>query len=719
MKKICKVLLVAFAIVMLLQSTVFATVPYGTYTYSQGDTKKLESPTAYVPDMVVDSAYIGLVNPNDDRIKELKDPSDIFVAPDEKVYIVDKGENRVVVLDRYFKREFEISDFINDQGVPDSFSSPSGCFVDDTYIYVCDTNNNRIVLFDLQGNYVKIIGKPESSLFDEGAIYKPVACAVDDYGRIFVVSSTTYQGIIVLNLEGDFFGFIGATKVSISALEILWRKFQTSAQRESSKEYVSMEFNNITIDKDNFIYVTTSNLDTAKQQQAIINKDTSSDYAPVRKLNASGADVMKRNGFYPPSGEVVTDRGINLVVTGASRIVDVAVGPEGTWSIIDEKRSKVFTYDENGNLLFVFGDKFGTQIGNIDSVASIQYQGSKILLLDKTNKNIVVFRRTEYADLLMQALRHNNERKYDATIDDWMEILKRNNNFDSAYIQIGKSLYRQGQYEEAMEYYKAAMDTENYSEAYKEIRKEWANKFFWIIPIVIVAVCIVLGKFFGFAAKVNKRTALKVGRKSIKEELLYAFHIIFHPFDGFWDLKHEQRGSVRSAFVILLTTVLVYFYNTIGQGYIFNPRPSSTFNIMSAITAVVAPLLLWVIANWCLTTLFEGEGSMKDIFIAACYCLTPLAILIFPVTLISNILTASEGGIISMVQTIAYIWMGLLLFCAMMITHDYSVGKNIITCVATVAGMAFIMFIGILFSSLMGKIVSFVTNIIVEINYRL
>ena len=140
---------------------------------------------------------------------------------------------------------------------------------------------------------------------------------------------------------------------------------------------------------------------------------------------------------------------------------------------------------------------------------------------------------------------------------------------------------------------------------------------------------------------------------------------------------------------------------------------------MSAITAVVAPLLLWVVANWCLTTLFEGEGSMKDIFIAACYCLTPLVLLIFPVTLISNILTASEGGIISMVQTIAYIWMGLLLFCAMMITHDYSVGKNIITCVVTVAGMAFIMFIGILFSSLMGKIISFVTNIIVEINYRL
>ncbi|MBQ5832957.1 MAG: YIP1 family protein, partial [Selenomonadales bacterium] len=215
------------------------------------------------------------------------------------------------------------------------------------------------------------------------------------------------------------------------------------------------------------------------------------------------------------------------------------------------------------------------------------------------------------------------------------------------------------------------------------------------------------------------RTALKVGRKSLKEELLYAFHVIVHPFDGFWDLKHEKRGSIRSAFTILLITILVYFYNTIGQGYIFNPRPSTAFNLMGALAAVVAPLLLWVVANWCLTTLFEGEGSMKDIFIAYCYCLTPLPLLILPATIASNFLIENEGGIITLLTSFAYIWMILLLFFAMMVTHDYSVGKNILTCVSSIVGMAFLMFIGILFSSLVGKMISFVTNIIVEINYRL
>lgn len=710
MKKIFKnILLSVLAAVTILPSAIAASTPYATYTYSS-DGDVLVSPAAYVPDQVITSSSMGLEVAFDD-------PRDLFIGPDEKLYLVDAANNRVIVSDRYYNFLFEIKEFTNEHGVPDSFNNPSGVFVNEENIYVCDTDNNRIIKFDTEGNYEKIIKKPESNLFEEGSIYKPVACAVDQYGRLFVVSSTTYQGIIVINDDADFYGFIGAQKVAISALEIIWRKIQTDEQRSQSEQYVSTEFNNITIDENNFIYVTTSSIDEAKQQSAIRGKDKSSDYAPVKKLNASGADVMKRNGFYPPSGEIGFSTLSTDTIVGASKVIDCAVGPEGTWSIIDEKRSKVFTYDDNGNLLFIFGD-IGIQTGNIGSVEAIAYQGSKILLLDKTNDNIVVYRRTEYGDLLLQAIQHDNERKYDMTIDDWTEVLKRNNNFDAAYIQIGKALYRQGKYEEAMEYYKSAYETENYSDAWKEIRKEWATKYFWTIPVVLVAAFLLLGKFFGYASKVNTRAALKVGRKSLKEELLYAFHVIFHPFDGFWDLKHEKRGSMRSASVILIVTILVYFYNSIGKGYIFNPYTSYS-DIFGAASAVLAPLLLWVVANWCLTTLFEGEGSMSDIFIASCYCLTPLILLIFPSTLLSHVLAANESGILTLMGSFAYLWLGILLVLGMMVTHDYSVGKNLLTCLATIVGMAFIMFIGILFTSLMAKIVMFITQIVEEIAFRL
>ena len=708
MKRLSQVLLTVLALLMMLTTVVGAAAPYATYTYSS--TKfVLNSPEAYVPDMVVNSSYMGLT-------KALDDPRDLFVGPDENVYLVDAKNARVICLDRYLKVRFEIANFVNSHGVPDKFSDPSGVFVNDKYIYVCDSNNNRIVMFHLDGTFYKVIPQPVSDLFDEGAIYKPVAVAVDSYGRLFVVSSTTYQGIIVMSDDGGFHGFIGAAKVEISPIEILWRSLQTDAQRELSSAYIPTEYNNITIDEDNFIYITTDAPTDSEQMKSIQNK--SGENAAVKKLNASGADVMRRNGFFGPGGEVAPSTSSLNAITGASRIIDAAVGPEGTWSIIDEKRSKVYTYDKDGACLFIFGDK-GIQTGNIENIEAIAYQGSKILLLDKSKDCITVYRRTEYGDLLIDALAHQNARIYDVAIDDWTEILKRNNNYDAAYIGIGKALYRSGDYEEAMEYYRAAFDTTNYSNAFKEVRKGILSKWLVVLVIGVVLVCVLIGKFFGYAGKINKKAQLKVGRKSLKEEMLYPFHLIFHPFDGFWDLKHEKRGSVRSAFLILVITIAAFTYQGVGTGYIFNPRQSGYLNIFGQILSVSVPLLLWVVANWCLTTLFEGEGSLKDIFVAACYSLTPMPLLIIPSVILSNVLAASEVQIINLLVDVAFVWMFVLLFLGMMVTHDYSMLKNVATTVGTIVGMAFIMFLALLFSSLMAKIVGFISGIIVEINYRM
>ena len=171
MKRITSLLLCALLLMSVLAVTASANAPYATYTYSaQGQV--LTSPTAYVPDTVVDSSYMG-VSP------AIDDPRDLFIGPDLKVYIVDAANNRVVVLDRYYKLQFYITNFTNEHGVPDSFNNPSGVFVNETNIYVCDTDNNRIIMFDTEGNYIKIIPKPESSLFEEGSIYKPIACVAD------------------------------------------------------------------------------------------------------------------------------------------------------------------------------------------------------------------------------------------------------------------------------------------------------------------------------------------------------------------------------------------------------------------------------------------------------------------------------------------------------------------------------------------------------------
>ena len=135
--------------------------------------------------------------------------------------------------------------------------------------------------------------------------------------------------------------------------------------------------------------------------------------------------------------------------------------------------------------------------------------------------------------------------------------------------------------------------------------------------------------------------------------------------------------------------------------------------------SVVLPVALWVLSNWCLTTLFDGEGSLKDVYIATCYALTPLPLFVIPLTIVSNFVALDEIALISMLLTIAYVWTGFLIFFGMMTIHDYTLGKNVIISIFTLLGVAIIMFIAMLFTGLIQKVVTFVYNIVVEIQFRI
>ena len=725
MKKITAIIALVFAIIMIVSVPVGASSPYQTYTYSV-DKTPLYSPDAYTPEGTgtVTSADMGLETP-------LKDPTDLVVGKDGYIYIADSGNNRIVCLDRHYKVKFTLDTFVNKWGNPDRLSGPQGVFVTADTIYVCDTGNQRIVKFNLDGSFKQIIEAPSSELFEEGQTYKPTAIAVDQYGRLFVIAGVN-QGLMFLTSEGEFIKFIGARTVSIDVWSAFWRRFQSKEQREeASASYVPTELNNVTITDDGFIYVTVSPTtdDKSSMLAAIEGKSKSGDYAPVKLLNASGEEIMRRNGFWPPSGEidVVSDKekeeseGRAGVAGGISNIIDCAVGPAKTWSIIDDERSKVFTYDFDGNLLFAFGDKgaqSGTQSGNLAKIKAIAYQGSNIILLDFQNANITVLRRTAYGDLLIDAIEAQNNRQFDQSLMYWTEILKKNSNFDTAYIGIGQALYRQGEYEDSLAYYMAAYDSSNYSVSYQQIRKEWMATYIIVIPIVVVAFVVLWGFFMKYAKKVNTAAAHRAGKKTFKEELLFAFHLIFHPFDGFWDLKHEKRGSIRASLVFIALTIIAFFYQSVGRGYLFNPMGEYS-TIFGQAVSILLPFFMFVVANWCLTTLFDGEGSLKDIFIATSYSLVPIPIIMIIVTMLTNFVTVNEMDILNLVLTISYLWFGMLIFFGTMVTHDYPMGKNILTILGTLLVMICIMFIGVLFTTLLSKLVSFVTNIITEIQYRM
>ena len=750
MKKAISIIAIVLVLITVLALPMSAASPYYTYTYSING-KALRSPDAYVPDKEISAEYMGLTDV--DRMKEIypdlddialkekmkiKNPEDLEVDENNNVYIVDRDNNRVIVLDPYYKLKFIIESFRNASGNIDTLNAPKGVFItkqknvngviEDGRIFVCDTGNGRILIFDLEGNFISEIGKPQSKLLNANTTYRPAAVAVDRYDRLYVVNESTGDGIMVITENGDFTGYIGAQKVNLSMWDQIWRRFQTEEQQKYAESEVPTPYNNIALAGD-FIYVTISPEDESAIASAITGKDKSGTNAPVKMLNAAGSELMRRNGFYPPSGEVDFANSVGILnskdASGPSKVVDVAVGPEDTWSIIDNKRAKVFTYDFDGNLLFAFGDK-GQLLGNIKDTSEgtalrgVVYQGDNMLLLDSARGSFTAYSRTEYGDVLIGALKNQNERRYDEAIDDWTEVLKRNSNFDAAYIGIGNALYRSHEYEAAVEQYKYAYDTENYSLAYGELRQQWIStpRNLVIMLVAIVALCVGLYFLVKVITKINKKTSVSKGKRTYMQELLFGFHLILHPFDGFWDLKHEKRGSVRAGTTYLLIAIATVYYQSVGAGYVSNPQ-GKYMSIGAAILSVVIPLALWIVGNWCITTLFDGEGSLKDVYIASTYSLLPLILTAIPATIASNFVLASELKMITLVSTIGFVWLGMLLFFGMMVTHDYTIGKNVITTLATLAGMVCIMFIVILFSTLLGKVVGFGTNIVTEIQYRI
>ena len=722
MKKFTKIISLAFVMLLLVSSVISvsaASTPYKTYTYTM-DGIVTYSPAAYVPDREIDYYAMNMDTP-------IGDATDLFVAPDGKLYIADKGNSRIVVLDKNAQYITELKEFVNEQGVPDKLYECEGVFVNDKNIYICDTKNARIVVFDLEYNFDHIINAPELDVMGQNEKFSPVAMAVDSSGRMYIVSTQTYSGIFAINADGTFQGFVGVQKASVPLATRIRRMLFPNT---SVNTYSSFAYNNVSIDSEDFIWATT--FGDVTSDEAVLELESKllggdADSATVKRLNAAGQDIMIRNGFFMPIGEVnfvTSDTKVSsqAPVRGHSKLVDVALGPNGTWSTIDRDRSRIFTYDSRGQLLYAFGDS-GSQLGNLKSPTAIVYVGSDIYVLGQSiiagrGSVITVFQRTEYGDLIDSAIQYNNERQYDLALEKWKEILQRNNNFDSAYVGIGENLFLKGEYEEAMRYFKAATDTTDYSECFRMLRKAWVEKYFLVVLVVIGVLIFLLVKAFSAIKKKNNAGTTKTGKRTFWEEVLFAFHLIMHPFDGFWDLKHEKRGSVRGAIFYVALASLTVVYSSVGMAYIFNPYSAyagNGFNFFYSIATVIVPLALWCVANWCITTLFDGEGTLKDIFISTSYSLLPMTLTLIPATLLSNIAVEGEGAMITLVSTLGFIWMGLLIFFGTMTTHGYSMGKNILATLGTILGMLFIMFLIMLFFNLIRRMVGFVTGLIEEI----
>ncbi len=201
------------------------------------------------------------------------------------------------------------------------------------------------------------------------------------------------------------------------------------------------------------------------------------------------------------------------------------------------------------------------------------------------------------------------------------------------------------------------------------------------------------------------------------KELKFSFRVIFHPFDGFWDLKREHRGSLRAALTFVALLIFLTTFEKQSTGFLFNKVRLSDINVVVDILTVGLVYGLWCVANWCLTSLMDGEGSMKDILISMGYAIVPMLLIRLPMVIMSQVITADEGTFYYVLNVFSYIWTGFLVFFGTMVTHQYSFKKTVVTCLCTILGMAIIVFIGLLFFNVIQQMITFGVTIYREIRF--
>jgi len=489
--------------VMLMSSVAYADEPYDGYNYDWwGD--PVPSQNGYVVDKVITGADIG--------VGDLKEPGDMFVSENNMVYIADTaytnsatdGKGRIVVTDSNFKLEaaIEYLDFSNvqdwvaeqDKKLDDElmteanhkkitdiyFDGPSGVFVDeDDVVYVADNANDRVVSFTIEGEGLDAYGKvkhvytrPDSDVYDASTTFNPSKVLVDAANNVYVCIKSITKGAVVFSESGEFNGYFGANRVEATAdvlLNAFWKLIFNREQIKKMKKNVPVEISNFDIDSDNFIYTVTE------------SKTVETDI--IKKLNSAGTNIFINLGYSENTfGDYLTKyyRG----QTYSSQITDVDIGENGTINLLDLKTGRVFQYDNECNLLFIFGG-IGAQKGTFRTVNAVESMGTNVYVLDGRKASITAFKQTEFGSIVHEAITLFNRGKYAEARIPWEEVIRRDSNYWLAYIGLGNAYLNEGLYDEAMEYFEYNSKV-GYNDAFKGWRMDFVRDNFTLIAVVLV-----------------------------------------------------------------------------------------------------------------------------------------------------------------------------------------------------------------------------------------
>ncbi len=452
MKKICCLLL----ILCLLPAAALADGQTGTSNYLYTiHGESVSAPPAYT------LAY-SLTARDYAELDSLDGLSDAYVTGDA-IYIL--CAKRLVVLNHDLSFRRALTGYTDENGKETALDSCTGVTVTPAGdIYITQSEKSQILHFNADYTLNRVMGRPDITGY-ENVKYRPTKMVVDSAGRLYVISKGMYEGILELNGDGSFTRFFGVNAVTFSPWQLLWRVFATREQRSRQSLWLPSDFTNLCIDQDGFLFATLLR----------------SDNETVKRLNAKGQNIIKvPQEMKYPNGDLWFNESGFGIPTGPSQFIAVDTNAYGVYICLDSTRSRVFAYNEDHNLLFVFGGP-GDREGYFRNPVDIGFVDDNILVLDSLAQSIEVFSPTLYGQALMNAVRNQYEYGYETAAEYWREALSYNHNLTLAYSGIGRMLLREGRYEEAMEYLKKGEDRTYYDKAYEKVRTAALRQAF--VPI--------------------------------------------------------------------------------------------------------------------------------------------------------------------------------------------------------------------------------------------
>lgn len=648
-----------------------ASAPYITYTLS-ADGDLIPTQTAYEP--------LGYLF----QYIEFDSIEDIFIDDKGYIYVVDSGTKKVYISDQSGSNVREIG-----KGI---LEMPTGVFVDrEGDIYIADYKKEKVFRFSNEGQLKQEYGKPDSPLFGSKSPFKPQKVSVDLRGNVYVIGEGSTNGIIQLNTHGEFLGYFGVNRTEVSLIGVIRDFFASEEQKSRLFMRIPPAPTNIALDQQGLIYTVTKG----------------TDYEVIKKLNVAGQNML------------------NPAILDDPSLVDITVDHNGNIFVIDAS-GYIYEFDSFGNLLFVFGgkDDATSRLGLFKQPSGIAVdQQGNIYITDKELGMVQVFEPTEFSHLVHQGIALYKEGLYVESQQYWEAVLDLNSSFGLAHTAMGKAYFKQQDYERALKEYELAKNIVGYSDAFWEVRYTWMLNHLetiFVIGFILFAVISIL-KFLD--KKKNIFRGLRNNWKKLTEikfisDLLFLFRFIKHPIDSFYDLKWNGKGSVLSATILYFILFVFYLIFRFQTGFIFSTNRSGETNLFMEFATIFIPLFSFIIVNYLVSTINDGEGKFRHLYIGTIYALAPYLIFILPVTLLSLILTLNEAFIYEFSMLIIYSWCFIILFIMIKEIHNFSISETIKNILTTLFGMVILWLVVSIIIVLMDQVYDFVYSIIKEVLLR-